>query len=1642
MACFGGFVYALFFLLLAVSPSPLSAMTRLAAPKRSDPLGPAPQVTPHELDIGLGPTGSNRPRRVFDGIGALSAGASSRLLIDYPEPQRTEILDLLFLPGYGASLQVLKVEIGGDAQSTDGSEPSHMHTSTEAPSCSRGYEFWLLKEAKKRNPAIITYALAWGTPGWIGDGKFFSEDNLRYQTSWLTCVRDKLGFAVDYVGIWNESPWGDLWYIDALRRSIDLNGMRTQLVLLDEIFGVNRQFVSYFENNETFRSLVNAVGLHYPCNEDKGLAEVLKRHPETRLWASEESSTVGDWGGAGCWGRLINQNYVRMQATSSIAWSLVWSAYPNLECFGQGLMYAYEPWSGHYEVSPPVWTTAHTTAFTAVGWEYLRVGDGAGELPDGGTYVTLVDPEAGDFTVVLETLHGQCQYHNGCYHHEEAKKPQLLRLHLDLPMPTSRELMVWQTNATHWFERQANLTADDNGTVEVLLHPDSIITVTTVERGKPTLQALHRQHRVPSQWPPSQHHNNRSQTTDFFGRNASWRLMRQKTLTGANALPIAAVLNSTKNVTKSNTARGNWTTRARRQEPEPEKQKTVEAARIVETPTITDAQPVATTTTVAPEPLTTTTLHQPPLVTDGTVSREFQLSRTEAGGSTKTQGRADTKDLRTPQGWRARWLSEASKAPRSKRNRGAANMRKPLNDRPRARAALRRKLFARRNARASALVDLQSGSRRRCAANSRGAGNSRACKREVSPTVEDDVEADQEQLASKVILRSSPTLRFFAARPSTPPVPEDVARGFLRALKSEYVTGTNEAVMGYYEEINVEMGHQASLDPFEDRVRRSESPHKTIGAIATGWGLSDETPVVVPPVPDDVARDFIQALTAEYVHQEGAAVLDFYHNKRVELSYQRILDPYEERVRQSVQTDHPVKTIAAIAREWGLMEVAPDQFPELSDKPIGGLEEAIIKLERLGFPREEIVKQLKDKDSHLHKFYTRFLKGSVTLDPRAKKQPAEAKPATTRKAKDDRVAASIPPEPKTALEREIMKASAKAVAAEQKVKELKRQAAEAAQAKKKQENATKPASQPVNRSKGEFSSAVDAAADKLISQQKMARQKEEKYFEKVLEEAAEKLPPSKTVRPHNIATANDSSVSKNGPVPTLPPVPANFELPVPPKSAEFPLPYSEDFNSYEPGALARYFADQGGAFEVRHAPGRTAQGGAKLIDMAFGEGSTNVSKSAMAEINGVLEQVVEQPPIAWSRGAPPPWTLLGGVNWTAVDVTVSTRLGEVPGTWKKNKLKQSRFSGLCVRLLTYDFFAQKEPEGYCLRIQEADELVVEDRLNLTGLDFGLSPFGHSDSSAMGSSKKKLTVKPAAWKVLAAEQTLASGALTPKAADSVKKGDWIELRLRASGSRLTAWIDDVEVLDLIDTSFAFGQVVLQCGYHHCQFDDFSAKRPEQVLPEKTPKKLRASQKEPAKTLVQRMSLASFDFHKRTCEPPVTLAEKRRDFNGWAGFAFTPRQELLVTALGRLQVYGRLAGRHAVHKVGLYRYPGAAKDELASLQLTMGDESATDESGWVWGELSKPVMLKEGEEYFLASEEDAHGGDGFYDNAQIDLGDYAESSGPIYKEPWERIWYRRSNLQGINASYGPVNARLLMAAPQTRGAKKGPSVLLVK
>ena len=147
----------------------------------------------------------------FMGLGGLSGGGgTTRLLYDYKEPQRGQVLDALFSPKAGGNVQILKVEIGGDGQSTEATEASHMHTRTDL-NYERGYEWWLMKEAKARNPDVKLYGLSWAVPGWIGDGckasncsmdeqYYWGEDNIDYHLKWLDGAKSAHNLTIDYLG--------------------------------------------------------------------------------------------------------------------------------------------------------------------------------------------------------------------------------------------------------------------------------------------------------------------------------------------------------------------------------------------------------------------------------------------------------------------------------------------------------------------------------------------------------------------------------------------------------------------------------------------------------------------------------------------------------------------------------------------------------------------------------------------------------------------------------------------------------------------------------------------------------------------------------------------------------------------------------------------------------------------------------------------------------------------------------------------------------------------------------------------------------------------------------------------------------------------------------------------------------------------------------------------------------------------------------------------------------------------------------------------------------------------------------------------------------------------------------------------------
>jgi O-glycosyl hydrolase len=413
--------------------------------------------------------------RTFDGVGAISGGGgNSRLLIDYPEPQRGQILDYLFKPGYGASLQLLKIEVGGDTNSTSGAEPSIEHT-RGAVDCDVGYEFWLAQQARARNPNIKLYGLAWGAPGWIGGGNFWSTDMVNYLTSWLGCAKQH-NLAIDYLGGWNERGYNVGWY-ENLRSTLNSSGYSTvKIVGADSDWSIANDVNA----NRTFAAAVDVLGAHYPCGYRSAQTNCGTPASATSsgkpLWASENGSDDYN-AGAQAMARGLNRGYIDGKMTAYLNWPVVAAITPNLPYPTMGLALASQPWSGHYAIGKNAWVMAQTSQFTAPGWHYLDGSSGyVGGSRNNGSYVSLKSTNNSDYSTVIETV--------------DAGGPQTVNFSVTGGLSTGT-VHVWSTdldsgNPADYFVRGADITPS-GGSYSLTLQRGRVYTVTTTTgQGKGT----------------------------------------------------------------------------------------------------------------------------------------------------------------------------------------------------------------------------------------------------------------------------------------------------------------------------------------------------------------------------------------------------------------------------------------------------------------------------------------------------------------------------------------------------------------------------------------------------------------------------------------------------------------------------------------------------------------------------------------------------------------------------------------------------------------------------------------------------------------------------------------------------------------------------------------------------------------------------------------------------------------------------------------------------------------------------------------------------------------------------------------------------------------------------------------------------
>lgn len=419
-------------------------------------LGTVGRISGQTISINGAGTG-----RIFDGLGAVSGGgATSVFLMDYQEPYRSQIMDFLFKPNFGASMTALFVEIGGDANSTQGSEPSHMHSRNDT-NFQRGYEWWLMREAKKRNPAITLDGVAWGAPGWIGNGSFYSTDMMNYYIIWIKGLKSHYGYDFDAIGCRNEYSVEE-GFATQFRAALNSAGLTSvKLHVFDRWQNDKFNFVNDFATNPAFKNAVDIISAH-SLHEGSQALPAAARTAGKPIWSTEEHAYFAGYLCAQNIVKFTNENYLNYLCTKHAYWYLI-EAYYALEGFtNQTLAVANQPWSGNYVINPALWGYAHYNQFVKVGWQFI---DGAcGKLTGGGSYVTLKSPKNDDFSVIAET--------------QGANGNQTVTFNVSGGLPTDKTLCVWRsTGASDMFAKQADIPA--GASFSVTMTPNSIYSIST-----------------------------------------------------------------------------------------------------------------------------------------------------------------------------------------------------------------------------------------------------------------------------------------------------------------------------------------------------------------------------------------------------------------------------------------------------------------------------------------------------------------------------------------------------------------------------------------------------------------------------------------------------------------------------------------------------------------------------------------------------------------------------------------------------------------------------------------------------------------------------------------------------------------------------------------------------------------------------------------------------------------------------------------------------------------------------------------------------------------------------------------------------------------------------------------------------------
>ncbi len=459
-------------------------------------------------------------------LGAVSANNSSRLLMDYKEKNPDaywEIMNYLFNKKTGIGLSHIKIELGSDCDSSSGTEPATMRDENEEANVKRGAGFHLCADAKTINPDISIDMLRWGSPKWTGANGIANEEFMVKRFKWykdtLDAAYDEYGLEFDYISAdRNETNEPDIEWIKYLRNHLDsaaeeagarYDYSKIKLIASDEVG--HYKIADEMMKDAELRDAVDVLGFHYSTWSSENALKLKKEYGK-EIWYSEGSSVTIDpkyavnatnassndklddvamgTGLTGINGPLeIGLRVLNMYAQSGTTGGgmTMYEFQPAVAAYYTGAQYvpkqlilADTPWSGHYEVQVGTYIMEHFTRFQTDNMKYVdgacygdgvAAGDGHGIGKTTNNYITLADPDTGDYTLVFVN---------------DTSNERTYDVSISNLSKSDSPLTAWvtkgpdegQTYDANWLKNSGTLTPE-NGSFTYTVEPYSIVTLTT-----------------------------------------------------------------------------------------------------------------------------------------------------------------------------------------------------------------------------------------------------------------------------------------------------------------------------------------------------------------------------------------------------------------------------------------------------------------------------------------------------------------------------------------------------------------------------------------------------------------------------------------------------------------------------------------------------------------------------------------------------------------------------------------------------------------------------------------------------------------------------------------------------------------------------------------------------------------------------------------------------------------------------------------------------------------------------------------------------------------------------------------------------------------------------------------------------------